>query len=142
MSKLLSDPHKMLIRLVGLNAFFDLITIPLWAILPMLPTYGLSQSGSTLTVNNTIAIADAAVAVAVFAIAVFGIMKKRKWGSMLAIGGTIAQRIIGAFMFSLNVGMIVEIAWSLLIVYFAYKELKTLPKISNPQTIVESIIGS
>ena len=135
MSKMFADPHKMLIRLVGLNAFFDLISIPLWAILPLLSS---AQPGSTLTVDTTFAVVDAAFAVAVFAIAVFGIMQKHKWGAALAVAGTIAQRIVGVFMFSLNVGMALEVVWSVLIIYFAYKELMGLNRVEGESKTAES----
>ena len=115
--------HNILKWLIALNIIGDLISIPFWLVLPTMA----NTQGSTLTVDTSIAIADAAVAAALFAIALYGIIKKQKWGSILAIILTVTQRVVGFFMFQLNVGVAVEVIWSLLIIYFAYKEI-TQPK--------------
>lgn len=124
MLQIFRDSHKTLSRLVGLNVAFDLLSIPFWIALTY--TTGL-QSASTLTVNSTIAIIDAA---ALFAVAFLGIIRKQKWGPYLAIAGTFAQRVAGYFIFALNVGMAVEVVWSILIIYFAYKAMHPQPQIS------------
>ncbi len=131
MSKILSDSHRILIRLVWLNIAFDVLSIPIWIALPLTQT---SFSGSTLAVDPIMAIADAGVAAAVFAVAFLGIMRKRKWGTLLAIAATVAQRIAGFFLFALNVGMAVEVVWSLLIVFFAYKEFQKPRTVTPDQT--------
>ena len=127
MPTIFKNPHNVLKWLIALNIIGDLISIPFWLVLPTMA----NTQGSTLTVDATIAIADAAVAAALFAIALYEIIKKQKWGSILAIILTVTQRVVGFFMFQLNVGVAVEVIWSLLIIYFAYKEItrpKTTPK--------------
>jgi hypothetical protein len=123
MPRILTDPHKTLIRLVGLNIAFDILSIPIWIGLVFAPT---SPTGSTIAVNTSIAIVDAAAAAVLFGVALLGILKKQKWGSYLAVAGTVAQRIAGVFIFALNVGMAVEFVWSILIIYFAYKTMQQL----------------
>jgi hypothetical protein len=120
MSKMFADAHAMLVRLVILNAVLDLFSILFWIVLPLIAS---PESSSTLNVNTTVAIVDAAVAAAVFFIAALGIVNKRKWGTFLAVAATAAQRVVGVFIFTLNAGMVVEIVWSVLIIYFAYREI-------------------
>jgi hypothetical protein len=130
MLQIFRDSHKTLSRLVGLNVAFDLLSIPFWIAL----TYTTSlQSASTLTVNSSTAIVDAAAAAVLFAVAFLGIIKKQKWGPYLATVGTLAQRIVGYLIFGLNGGMAVEVVWSILIIYFAYKAMQPQPQISAPK---------
>jgi hypothetical protein len=130
MSKILAYPQRILLRLVGLNVALDFLSIPLWFALSFLenPFYQ-----SPLNVNVSIAIVDAPIAAALFALALLGVMKRQKWGAYVAIGGTIGQRIVGYFAFPLNVGMAIEVVWSIVIIYFAYRFIRQLqtPKISS-----------
>ena len=128
MSKMLQNPHQMLTRLVGLNIAFDVLSIPIWIAFNFTSS---TLSTTTVSANVPAALVDAAVAVAVFTVAIYGLVNDRKWGAYLAIGGTVGQRVIGVFIFPLNVGMGVEVVWSLLIIFFAYKVL-SLPKIVLP----------
>jgi hypothetical protein len=79
----------------------------------------------------SVAYIDAAVAAALFAVAFLGIMKKQKWGAILAIAVTVTQRIINFFQFE-RVAVVFTLIWSILIVYFAYKELKDLSPAKTP----------
>jgi hypothetical protein len=127
MSKIFADPHKTFVRLVGLNIAFDILSIPAWIALSFTAS---PLSTSTLTVNTSVAIVDAAVAAAIFAMALFGILGRQKWGGYLAVATTVAQRVTGVFIFDLNVGMVVEGVWSLLIIYFAFKTMhQTQPQL-------------
>jgi hypothetical protein len=131
MSKIFADSHKTFVRLVGLNIAFDILSIPAWIALSFTAS---PLSTSTLTVNTSIAIVDAAVAAAVFAMALFGILGRQKWAAYLAVAATVAQRVTGVFIFDLNVGMVVEVVWSLLIIYFAFKTThQTLPLLPTPE---------
>lgn len=135
MSQMLKNPHRMLKRLVGLNIAFDVLSIPIWIAFNFT-----SSSLSTTTVNANVpaAIVDAVVAAAVFAVAIYGLVDSRKWGAYVAIAATIGQRVAGLFIFPLNVGMAVEIVWSLLIIFFAYRVLRQ-PKIAIPtQTTMQN----
>jgi hypothetical protein len=131
MSKILADSWRTLTRLVGLNFAFDVLSIPIWIGLTFAPT---SPTGSTLTVNTSIAIIDAAAAAILFAAALLGILKKQKWGTYLAVAGTVAQRIAGVFIFALNLGMAIEVVWSILIIFFAYKALQLQKRLDQSAT--------
>jgi hypothetical protein len=113
--KIFSNPHTMLTRLVGLNLIFDVIAVAIWFFVPSTQT--------SLMLGVSVAYIDAAVAAALFAVAFLGIMKKQKWGAILAIAVTVTQRIINFFQFE-RVAVVFTLIWSILIVYFAYKELK------------------
>jgi hypothetical protein len=85
----------------------------------------LTLNKTPLSVDTNIAIIDVAVFAALFGIALYGVIKRLKWAPVLVIGLTLAQRVIGFYIFKLNVGVAVEIVWSLMIIYFAYREYKT-----------------
>jgi hypothetical protein len=122
MSKLFADPRKTLTQLLMLNIALDVLSIPIWVAIPSLQS---TVAPTTLSVDYVFAIADAAAAVAVFAVALLGVSGRKKWGSVLAVAGTLAQRVVGVFLFpQVNGFMVVEIIWSLIIVYFAYRTLK------------------
>jgi len=78
----------------------------------------------SLLLGVSVAYVDAAVAAALFAVAFFGIVKKQMWGPVLAIGVTVTQRVINFFQFE-RVAVIFTLIWSILIVYFAYKQLQS-----------------
>jgi hypothetical protein len=136
MSKILSDPYRMLIRLLWLNLAFDLLSIPIWF------AFSIAQNNiaptSTLSANPTVAILDAAAAVGLFAVALMGVIRKQKWGSYLAIATTVIQRVAGVFIFQLNLGMALEVIWSIIIIYFAVGNLRqsknSQKNLASPQT--------
>jgi hypothetical protein len=117
MPKTLPDPHKTLIRLVGLNIALDLLSVPIWFALLVVEN---PLSTSTLTVDSGTAIVDAFFAVILFAVALLGLMNGRRWGAYLAVAGTVGQRAVGFYLFTLNAAMGVEFLWSALIVFFAF----------------------
>lgn len=121
MSEIIRNPQRTLIRLVGLNIALDVLSIPLWIAVLLTST---SASLNTLTVTTTVAIVDATIAAAAFGVAFFGIVGSKNWGVYLAAAITLGQRVVGAFIFSLNGAMVIEVVWSLLIIYFAYKVLQ------------------
>ncbi len=129
MSAMFQNPRKTLIRLVGLNIALDAFSIPTWIAVLLTST---STSPNTLTANTNVAILDSAVAAAVFAVALFGVITTKKWGVYLAVAATVGQRVVGAFLFSLNGAMAIEVAWSLLIIYFAYRVLQQSKLAATP----------
>jgi|WetSurMetagenome_2_1015567.scaffolds.fasta_scaffold505658_1 hypothetical protein len=123
MIKTLSDSHRMLVRLLWLNIALDLLSIPIW-IAFWVVAQGSITSTSTLTVDPTIAILDAAAGVALFGLALWGVLQNQKSGSYVAVMATVAQRVAGVFIFQVNVGMALEVVWTTIIVYFAYRNLQ------------------
>jgi hypothetical protein len=134
MSKIFANPHKILLRLVGLNIAFDVLSIPLWIALSFMTN---ALSTPSLSVDNSIAIVDAATAATLFAVAFVGIIRSKKWGSYLAVVTTLGQRVAGYFIFGLNAGMAIEIVWSILIIYFACKAIQQPAQTPKPADSVQ-----
>jgi hypothetical protein len=123
MIKTLSDSHRMLVRLLWLNIALDLLSIPIW-IAFWVASQGSITSTSTITADPTIAILDAVAGVALFGFSLWGVLQNQKWGSYVAVMATVAQRVAGVFIFQVNVGMALEVVWTTIIVYFAYRNLQ------------------
>ncbi len=109
--------HKILSRLVGLNIVFDLIAIVIWAVFPNL-------QWTIYRLGFSIVGAEAALAAVLFALTLFGLRKKQKWAPILAIIITITQRVFATYVFFPSPALILTLIWSLVIIYFAYKEMK------------------
>jgi hypothetical protein len=113
----------MLVRLLWVNIALDLLSVPIWIALWVAAQSSITST-STLNVDPTIAILDAAAAVFFFSLALWGVLQKQKWGSYLAVIVTFAQRVVGVFIFQVNVGMALEVVWTAIIAYFAYRNLR------------------
>jgi hypothetical protein len=109
--------HKILTRLVGLNIVFDLIAIAIWAVFPNL-------QWTIYRLGFSIVGTEAALAAALFTLTLFGLRKKQKWAPILAIIITITQRVFATYVFFPSPALILTLIWSLLIIYFAYREMK------------------
>ncbi len=112
--KFRARPHKILIRLIAANIVLDLLAIAIWAI-PQ-AQWNIYRLG-VLIVGT-----EAAVAAGLFALALFGLIKRKKWAPPLAIALPLAQRIFGTYVFFPSTGIGLTTIWSLLIIYFAYKD--------------------
>ncbi len=112
--KFRAKPHKILIRLVAANMVLDVVAIAIWVI-PQ-AQWNIYRLG-VLTVST-----EAAVAAGLFALALVGLVKRKKWAPLLAIALPMAQRIFGTYVFFPSTGIALTTIWSLLIIYFAYKD--------------------
>jgi len=113
-----ADPHKILTRLIALSIVFDIIAVAIWAVFP-------AVQWSIYRLGFFIVGAEAALAAALFALTLFGLRKKQKWAPVLAIAITVTQRVFGTYVFFPSPAIAATLIWSLIIVYFAYKTLKT-----------------
>ena len=109
--------HKILTRLVGLNIVFDLIAIAIWAVFPNL-------QWTIYRLGFSIVGTEAALAAALFALTLFGLRKKQKWAPILAIIITVTQRVFATYVFFPSPALILTLIRSLVIIYFAYPEMK------------------
>jgi hypothetical protein len=112
------NPHKILTRMVALNIGLDVFAIVVWAAFP-------ATQWSIYQLNFPIVGTEAAVAAGLFALTVFGLTKKQKWAPFLAITITATQRSFATYVFFPSTAIAVTLIWSLLIIYFAYKEIKS-----------------
>jgi hypothetical protein len=125
MSKFFStNPHKMLTRLVALNIVLDIIAIALWGAFPF-SQWSIYQLGFSIVGT------EAALAAALFALTLFGLSKKQKWAPILAIAITANQRVFGTYVFFPSPAIAVTLIWSMVIIYFAYKDIKLQTNTNN-----------
>ena len=111
------NPHKVLTTFVALNIVLDVLAIAIWKVVP-------ATQWSIYQFGFTIVGAEAALAAALFTLTLFGLMKKKKWAPFLAIALTIIQRSFATYVFFPSTAIPVTSIWSLLIIYFAYRDIK------------------
>jgi hypothetical protein len=111
------NPHKTLTTFVALNIVLDVLAIAIWAVFPV-------TQWSIYQLGFTIVGAEAALAAALFSLTLFGLIRKRLWAPYLAIVLTIIQRSFATFVFFPSTAIPVTSIWSLLIIYFAYRDIK------------------
>ena len=114
------NPHKILTRLVALSVVFDILAVVIWSALPW-------TQWTIYQLDFLIVGSEAAIAAIMFAITLYGLNKKQKWAPKLAITISITQRIFGTYVFFPSPAILLTLAWSLTIIYFAYKTLNKHP---------------
>lgn len=119
------NPHKTLTLLVALNIIFDIIAITTWLALP-------SSGGNLHYIDTSIARAEAAIAVVLFAVTLFGLVKNQSWAPKAAISVTLIQRTFGTIVFFPSPGIVATLIWSIIIIYFAYKTIKSESQQNRP----------
>lgn len=116
--KFSKKPHKALTNLVAANIILDIVAIAIWGLFP-------ATQWSIYNLDFLIVGTEAAVAATLFALTLFGLTKTKKWAPYLAIALTISQRVFANYVFFLSIGNLITLVWSLLIIYFAYLDIKT-----------------
>lgn len=114
-----SNPHKTLTRLITANIVLDIIAIVIWASLPANTWNGMYR------LDSLIAGSEAALAAAFFAVTLFGLKKRQKWAPILTIVITVTQRVFAAYVFFPSIAIPIPLIWSLVIIYFALKDIQT-----------------
>ena len=105
-------------RLVAANIVLDIVAIAIWALLPAGTWNGMYR------LDSFIASLEAAVAAALFAVTLFGLKRNLKWAPIMAIVLTIIQRVFAVYVFYPSYFIPVPLVWSLVIIYFAIKDLQ------------------
>jgi hypothetical protein len=114
-----SNPHKKLTRLITANIVLDLMAIAIWAALPADTWNGMYR------LDSLIAGSEAALAAMFFTVTLFGLKKRQTWAPILAITITVSQRVFAAYVFFPSIAIPIPLIWSLVIIYFALKDIKT-----------------
>jgi hypothetical protein len=109
--------NKMLTSLIAANNVLDVTAIAIWAAFP-------STQWSIYQLGFTVVGAEAAVAAVVYGATLFGLTKKLNWAPYLAITMTVIQRCFATYVFFPSTAIAVTAIWSLLIVYFAVRDIK------------------
>jgi len=117
------NAHKMLMRLVAANIVLDIVAIVIWAALPAGTWNGMYR------LDSLIASVEAAVAAAFFAVTLFGLKRQLKWAPILAIVLTVVQRVFAVYVFYPSYFIPVPMIWSLVIIYYAIKDLRNQQKL-------------
>lgn len=118
MSAASKKTHQIVARLIGLHIILEIIAIAIWAAFP-------AFQWSIYRLGFLIVGSEAAFAAALFTLAFIGLHKRQKWAPFLAIAITVAQRIFATYVFFPSPAIAVTLIWSLVIIYFAYKETKS-----------------
>ena len=113
-----ANPHKILTILVAANIALDILAIVIWAAAP-------ATQWSIYQLGFTVVGAEAAIAAALYAVTLFGLSKKKKWAPYLALAITINQRVFATYVFFPSTAIFVTLIWSLVIIYFAYRDITT-----------------
>ena len=119
------NPHKILTRLITANIVLDIVAIAIWAALPANTWNGMYR------LDSLIAGSEAALAAVFFGVTLFGLKRRKKWAPILAIILTITQRVFAVYVFFPSIAIPIPLIWSLVIIYFAFKDLRT-SLYSNP----------
>jgi hypothetical protein len=111
------NPHKTLIRFVAANIILDVVAIAIYGLFP-------ATQWTIYQLDFYIVGIEAALAAVMFSLTLFGLIKTKKWAPILAIGLTVTQRAFATYVFFPSIGISLTLIWSLLIIYFAYLNLK------------------
>ncbi len=112
------NSHKILTYLIAANIVLDITAIAIWTALPVNIWNGMYR------LDSLIACSEAALATAFFVITLFGLKRRQKWAPILAIAITVTQRIFAFYVFFPSIAIPIPLIWSLVIIYFAFKEIK------------------
>jgi hypothetical protein len=121
--KFKANPHTSLTRLIEANIVLDLIAIAIW----MIP----AAQWSVYRLGFVAASVEAGVAAAVFALTLFGLIRRKKWAPYLIIAATVAQRVFATYIFFPSIALSITLIWSLMIVCFAYMDIKSSKPAEN-----------
>jgi chromate transport protein ChrA len=120
MSKSLNaNRHKTLTRLIAANIILDIVAIVIWFSLPPNTWNGMYR------LDSLTASIEAAIAAVLFTATLVGLKRRKKWAPKAAIAITITQRIFAIYVFFPSIAIPIPLIWSLVIIYFAIKDLKT-----------------
>lgn len=117
-----ANPHKTLTLLIIANIVLDITAIAIWAALPTNTWNGMYR------LDSLIASLEAALAAASFGVTLFGLKKRQKWAPILAIVITVTQRVFAFYVFFPSIAIPIPLIWSLVIIYFAFKDIKISEK--------------
>jgi hypothetical protein len=114
-----TNPHKTLTLLITANIVLDITAIAIWAALPANTWNGMYR------LNSLIASAEAALAAVFFAVTLFGLKRNKRWAPILAIAITVTQRVFAVYVFFPSIAIPIPLIWSLVIIYFAFKDIRS-----------------
>lgn len=109
--------HKILLILIAITIIGEVLAIILW-------TTGLPELRDTI-LDVQLGIINAAIMIPLNLIALFGIIKRKKWAPLYFIAISIGNRLWSQPLFDGGIHMIF-VTWTALLVIFAYNEYRGL----------------
>lgn len=119
--------HKILLILIALTIIGEALSIILWST-------GLPEFSDTI-LDVQLGILNAAIFIPLNIIALFGILKRKKWAPLYFIAISIVNRLFSQLLFDGGIHMIF-VTWTFILVVFAYNEYRGL---SNFETAFLSV---
>lgn len=117
--------HKILLLIVALTIIGEVFSIILWTAIP---------NTRISLIDLQLGIINAAIMIPLNLVALFGIIKGKKWGPLFLIAISIGNRLWSQPLFIGGIHLIF-VTWTALLVIFAYNQYKEL---SNLETAVLS----
>ena len=123
--------HLLLMLIVALNIIGLVANIGQWQANPEPWTRdSLLQSDIAGLVGAENALATGSIILAtiavVYGIALAGLFAKKKWGPLLVIANSIANRAIALFLFAPNITFFVFIPWTIILLIVAYLDFRKI----------------
>ena len=85
-----------------------------------------NDAGTTLAVGSTILTTVAVV----YAVALFGLLRKQKWGALAVIGISVVNRVFAVFLYEMNAAFALWGVWTVILVAVAHLDWRKLS--ANP----------
>jgi hypothetical protein len=118
---ILGNSHKIILILTTLTIAGEILSILLWSINPTLPS-GL-QIRFSLSIDHTIAEANAAIMTALNSLALLLIFRKNRKGYIFLIVISIINRIVSGYIFIGGIHLF-SLIWTIILIVFAYLNIK------------------
>ena len=118
---ILANLNKILLILTTLTIAGEILSILLWSINPTLPS-GL-QIRFSLSIDHTIAEANAAIMTVLNSLALLLIFRKNRKGYIFLIVISITNRIVSGYIFIGGIHLF-SLIWTIILIVFAYLNIK------------------
>ena len=121
--------NLILIPLVAINIIGDVGNIVLWNSLPSTQESLMGGHIASLAgAENALAAGTIILAVVsvTYVVALFGLLKKQKWGPLLVIAISIVNRAIAVFLYLFNQFFFLWFAWTIILLVVAFLDFRKL----------------
>jgi hypothetical protein len=135
-TKGISRIHRLLMFFVVVNIIGELGTVAFWygspssrvSLLPSILGTSINNESVTLAVGSAL---TALVAV-VYVVALLGLSKKQKWGSLMVIAVSIVNRVLALVIYEISIAFVFWFVWTVILLVFAYLDFRQVTE--HPST--------
>jgi hypothetical protein len=127
--------NTILVIFLAINIIGDIGNVVFWHANPdsrmsLNPSYiGTALGGGTALIVGSSVLSIVAVA---YLVALFGLLKKQKWGALAVIAISIANRVAAVFLYEVSAAFAFWAVWTIILVVLAYLDYRKFSV--NPQT--------